>query len=240
MLHTVHTPMTAPLPYANLFPKIFEFFEIDTSGEEEISHKGRIDEDCWRRLGIEKTLSGDWILRKNQPQVQPSSEQRIQDLEAEVDALRKDLNTARADIVDRQDDTHEKLLMVNEKLNQLLFLTSLSHRATTSILPLDEDAVEHIQEVCQNVVINCERKILKRGILRPNVPEPSVLTVEEYGIVKKYRSEQEKLRAKMMANHKVSQAKDRWREKVTSRFRKDGAPTGEWFDEVIDISDDEA
>ena len=65
------------------------------------------------------------------------------------------------------------------------------------------------------------------------------MTVEEYGIVKKYRSEQEKLRVKMMANHKVSQAKDRWREKVSSRFRKDGAPTGEWFDEVIDISDDE-
>lgn len=243
MLHTVNTPMTAPLPYANLFPKIFEFFEIDTMGEEEISHKGCIDEECWGRLGFEKTLAGEWILKKNQQGAQLSSEQRIQYLEAEVDALRKDLNTARADIVDRQDDTHEKLLMVNEKLNQLIFLTSLSHRATTSIMPLDEDAVQHIQEVCQNVVINCERKILKRCILRPTVLEPSILTVEEYGLVKKYRSEQEKIRAKMMANHTVLKARNRWREKVTSRFRKpeDGVPPpyGQWFDEVVEISDDE-
>lgn len=242
MLHAINTPMTAPLPYANLFPKIFEFFEIDTKDEELMSHKGLIDEECWRRLGIEKNLAGVWILKKSLQGENFTLEERVECLETEVDALRRDLNAARADIVDRQDNTHERIMMMDEKLNQLLFLSALSHRATTSIMPLDADAVDHIQEVCKNVVLNCERKILKRFILRPLFPEPSVLTVEEYGLVKKWRDEDSRRLAQMWANHHVLNAKNRWRQKVynSQRAPEDVHPRyGQWYDEVVELSDDE-
>lgn len=255
MVHCYSSPRRhTPLPYANLLPKIFEFFEIDLGNEEvERNRTPNIGMDTFNKIGIFCLPDGTWKLRselssdemsalppsmskgkEKAPANPPLSSSRLDALESRLDGLhsrldalefcqdenRRDMMLEIQDQAKKLDQTHELLAIVNAKINQMFYLNALTYTATGSIMPLHEDAAQQAREKSANVLLNCVRSVKDRPILRPQQTEPTIITVEEYGVVKKYREAEEQRRIDEMMKDKVfAEAHGRWCKKARDDVR---------------------
>jgi len=243
-----------PLPFANFLPRIFAALDISLSHEDIETHNNTpVNADTFSRLGIFRIPDGTWKLRQDlnatemaalpssskgkQPVDVPTASSsslsalnsRLDEFEFSLDHVRQELIDLRSDFDKRIDSTHELLAIVHQKVNQLFYLSALNFTATGSIMPISEDAEKHTRERAANVLLNCERKVRDQPILRPTHTEPTVLTVEEYGVVKRYRDAEAKRRVDAMMKDKVfADAHNRWKEKAWEDVRQQQAKY--WYD----------
>jgi len=152
----------------------------------------------------------------------PSSShvQRLDELEFSVDSLRHDMIDMWSSFQSQQNETHELLAMVNQKVNQMFYLSALSFTATGSIMPISEDAEKFARERAGNVLLNCERVVRDRPLVRPTHTEPTILTIEEYEVVKRYRDRETQRKLDEMLKDRVfADAHERWKNRCEEEVK---------------------
>uniref|UniRef100_A0A803LMT7 Uncharacterized protein n=1 Tax=Chenopodium quinoa TaxID=63459 RepID=A0A803LMT7_CHEQI len=188
--------------YANLLPKIFQFFNISLDNESPKVGLGSLT-----KIGILCLPDGSWKLRSDltpeEASALPSSLSEGKGIansstsSSRLDALEFGLDDLRRDIHDRDsklDQTHELLAIVNAKVNQLFHLSALTFTATAVLC------------LFMRMLLSMPGKNLPI----PQVSEPNIITVEEYGVVKKYRQEEQRKLDEMQRDKTMREAHRRW------------------------------